>query len=280
MPVVVDNGSTDDTLQLITRQYPLVRLLRMSRNCGYGAALNYGVAHTNGEIVILANADVVFPIGSISEMRAYLTAHQKVGVVGPQQVFPDGAWQRSYGDLPGVKNTLLILSGIGSLHTNLRRLVWPRRVDRHPKNVEYIDGAVMVIRKSAFNTISGFDEAFFFYGEDADFCLRLEKLGWRVVFLPSVVVTHLRGGSSTRVDAMLTTALKLHISSKRLFMKKHRPRWQHGIYYRLERLHAQKMVALHRLVAYVCPYPRKERLLRRVAEFTALSQLWRRELSG
>jgi len=273
-PIVVDSGSTDDTLQIINRHYPFVRLLRTVRNAGYGAALNFAVADTTAEILILANADVIFPPDSISALRAYLIAHPKVGAVGPQQVFPDGSWQRSYGTLPGVKGGLLDLSGIGSLHSNFRRLLWPRRVDHHPKSVGYIDGAIMAVRKAAFESIGGFDEEFFFYGEDADFCLRLRRLGWKTVFLPTVIVTHLRGGSSSRIDSMLAAVAKLNVAGKRLFLKKHCPHWQHGICSLLERTHAQKMGLIHRLIACVCSSRQKEQVLRRVAEFSALSQLW------
>jgi N-acetylglucosaminyl-diphospho-decaprenol L-rhamnosyltransferase len=273
-PIVVDSGSTDDTLQIITRHYPFVRLLRTVRNKGYGAALNFAVADTTAEILILANADVVFPPDSISALRAYLIANPKVGVVGPQLVFPDGSWQRSYGTLPGVKDGLLNLSGIGSLHSIFRRLIWPRKVDHHPKSVGYIDGAVMAVRRVAFDSIGGFDEEFFFYGEDADFCFRLGRLGWKTDFLPPVIVTHWRGGSSSRIDSMSAAVSKLHVAGKRLFLKKHRPHWQHGIYSLLERTHARKMALIHRLIASVCSSTQKEQVLRRVAEFSALSQLW------
>jgi len=110
---------------------------------------------------------------------------------------------------------LLFESGVNII----KRMLWPKvLVDRYPKPVPYVDGAAMLVRKTLFDYLQGFDESFFFYAEDADFCFRARQAGSRVVFLPSVYVVHARGGTTSKKPSDAVS--KLWLKSNVHFVKK------------------------------------------------------------
>jgi len=271
---VVDNASTDGTVEVIEQKYPSVEVVRNVENIGYARAVNKGVKNVKGDFFIIANADVVFHFDAASQMIAYLTTHSDVGVVGVQQVFPDGRWQRSYGDMLGIWSSTKNLAGITSFHNWIRRLTWPRSIDKFPKEVGYIDGAVMAIRKTAYNFVGGFDESFFFYGEETDFCFRLRKSGWKVVFLPLSHIIHIRGGSSTKVDTVTDKYLRLQVNSKLLLVRKHYPQWQVPLYMLIERMHANKLKLIHQVIRWFAPKSKREHLSNRIMTFNQLVKIW------
>jgi len=276
---VMDNASTDGTAEIVKEKYQSVKLLRNMRNTGYACAVNKGVASIAGDFFIVTNADVVFHRDAIRQMVEYLMVHRDVGVVGAQQVFSDGKWQRSYGNVPGIVDSVKNLIGITTLHNWVRRFAWPRRIDAYPKEVGYIDGAAMTIRKESYESVKGFDENFFFYGEEADFCFRLKRSGWKVVFLPSARIIHVRGGSSTKVDASMEKYLQLYVNSKLLLFKKHYPQWQFHLYIQLEKIHAQKLALIYRLIGFLLPESKRGYVSNRVIEYNLLSKIWSEQLT-
>lgn len=276
---VVDNASKDGTDVLVEQKSPPVTLLRNRKNVGYSRAVNRGVRNVNSDFVIIANADVVFDHDTVHKLTGYLSRDSETGVVGPQQVFPDGRWQRSYGNVIGVGDSIKNAIGITSFHNWTRRLAWPRRVDAHPKQVGYIDGAVMAIRKNVYDSVGGFDEDFFFYGEEADFCFRLKKAGWNVVFLPSAQIIHMRGGSSTKVERLTDKYSKLQVDSKLLFVRKHRSRRKCQLYTVIEMIHAKKMALTYKLIRQFAPKNKKEYLSDMVLSFNRLAQIWHERLN-
>jgi N-acetylglucosaminyl-diphospho-decaprenol L-rhamnosyltransferase len=251
--VVVDNGSRDETPRLIAREFPEVQIICAAENLGYGKALNLGIAQTSSTFVLAANADTMFPDGSLQALATFLARHLRVGVAGPQQLFPDGSWQRSYGEVPGIYEGVKNLVGVTSLGQVADRLVWRYLAARSEKSVGYVDGAVMMIRRAAFDEIGGFDTDFHHYGEDADFCLRLRHHGWDVVNVPSVQVTHVRGGSSTKVEGYSDKLLFALASAERQFIRKHARPWHLRLYRQVRILHAAKMWLMYRLLWIISP---------------------------
>lgn len=256
--IVVDNASTDGTAELVEAHDADVELVRMPENQGYAGAVNAGVDRVAAEAVIVANADVEFRSGCIEGLTRVLESERAVAVAGPQQVFPDGRWQRSYGRVPGAGEAFANLVGMTTLHHGIRRLLWPRAVDRRPRDVGYIDGAVMAIRRRVFESVGGFDEGFFFFGEEADFCMRVRAAGWRVVFVPEARAMHVRGGSS-RGRVVSDAVLRQLAESKARLVSKHATRRGLRLYLSLERLHARKMAIATHLLEKLAPEPKKER---------------------
>lgn len=276
--VVVDNGSRDATPTIVAHEFPDVRLISAVENLGYGKALNRGIAETNAPFVLAANADTTFPEGSLQSLAQFMQEHSRVGVVGPQQIFPDGSWQRSYGDVQGIAEIFKSLIGLTSLNQVFHRLSWPAMRFHSPKDVGYVDGAVMMIRRTAFDQIEGFDEQFPYYGEDADFCLRLRKARWQVVSLPGVRVMHVRGGSSTKVDGYSERLLRVQAAAYCRLVGKHDP--DHlRLYRRVCMLHAKQMLLIYRVLRSVSTASYRAHASSRALVFKRWVRVWR-ELEG
>jgi GT2 family glycosyltransferase len=272
-PILVDNGSTDETLGIARRECADVRIIHSGGNVGYGKAINLGFRQTSGEFVVLSNPDVVYSPNSIAPMTGYLRSHPDAGIVGPQQVFPSGEWQRSYGDLPGLWPGFKDAVGINSIKNWMHRCYWPHRLERRPKDVHYLDGAVLVVRSRAFAEIGGFDEKFYFYSEESDFCARAHKAGWRSVFYPKVTVTHVRGGS-TQAD-LRERYMRYLITSQALLATTHLPRWKRPIYYRLERILFIRLALTFRVFGCLS---RSKQHLRLVQIYDTYARLWREQV--
>jgi hypothetical protein len=278
-PIVVDNGSLDGTLNILRQEYPEVPVLKNPGN-GYSRALNIGLSHTKGEFVILSNVDVIFPEGSISPMVQYLSKYPEVGVVGPQQLTPDHRWQRSYGDIPGPWEGVKDLLGITSIHNGVRRILWPWRIDRHPRLVPYLSGAILGVRRASVASIGGFDERFTFYAEEVKFCWQLKEAGWRIVFMPDAEVIHFGGSSSTRIDEKREAFYRLLIQAKmRLALEvcSHRKTL---LYCVLEQIHCRKTAAFYRALCYLMPKSTTANFARRRDAFACVANIWREELES
>lgn len=217
--VVIDNASSDGSADMVKNEFPSIALLCNSMNEGFARAINRATAVCQGEFILVSNSDVIYPPGSIARMVQYAMTHPTAGIVGPQLVYPDGSWQRSYGGYPSVRTMLSRILLFESGVNIVKRMLWPKvLVDRYPKPVPYVDGAAMLVRKTLFDYLQGFDESFFFYAEDADLCFRAWQAGSRVVFLPSVHVVHVRGGTTSKKPSDAVS--KLWLKSNVHFVKK------------------------------------------------------------
>jgi GT2 family glycosyltransferase len=273
--IIVDNASSDGTLDFLRDRWNRHLLLANSKNTGYAAAVNQGAAASKSEFLVLANADVAFAPGSIEGMLDFIIKRPRVGVVGPQQVFPDGSWQRSYGDSLGLRQALGDLMSISQIRHWLRRRAWPRRIDKNPVEVGYLDGAVLMVRRVAFDSVDGFDEGLHFYGEDVDFCFRLRRAGWGVFFLPTATVAHVRGASSTSVQKSPEPYLRALVKSKRYLAAKFLSPQAQKWYERFERWHATKMLVVYRMLCFVSSRSKRAIFCKKFLSFQTLLGLWR-----
>ena len=213
--VVVDNASSDGSVDMVNKEFPSIVLLRNSTNKGFAKAINQAAAVCRGEFILVSNSDVIYTPGSIARMVHYAMTHPTAGIVGPQLIYPNGSWQRSYGEVPSVGVAFRNLFFITSFQHAIRKIMWPKiKIDSRPKRVGYVDGAAMLIRREVWDKVQGFDERFFFYAEDADICYRVRRLGFDVVFLPYAQVIHLRGGGSSNIEPSKLMCLKLESDYK------------------------------------------------------------------
>jgi GT2 family glycosyltransferase len=203
--VVVDNASSDGSAEMVRAHYPSAILRAKERNLGFGAAANQAIASCAAEYVLLLNSDTLLQSGALKALSDYLAQHPRAAIVGPRLVEPDGALQASCYPFPTPLNTFLENSTtairLGRLirrHIPLLRnsylRTWPHTSARV---VPWIKGAALVLRRTAFDAVGGFDESYFMYFEDADLCYRLNAAGWQVHFAPVTTVVHV-GGASTR----------------------------------------------------------------------------------
>ena len=196
--IVVDNASRDlGELVVVCRRYG-ARLLRLSRNLGYGTAFNRGYAHARGRYAAVANPDLEFSSPALSGMVKFMDARPEVGAVSPQLYYRDGTPQPSARRFPRLR---YVFAGRRSPLTRLFPRYAPARdfqyADAHrssePLAVEAVIGTLVIFRREALDAVAGFDEGFFMYAEDLDICRRIRRAGWDVLLLPQFRVTHLYG---------------------------------------------------------------------------------------
>jgi N-acetylglucosaminyl-diphospho-decaprenol L-rhamnosyltransferase len=197
--VIVDSGSSDGSTEAVEEAFPDVRVVALP-NVGFGKAANAGVAVTDAETIVLANADTRFPFASVRAMGEYLAARPDVGALGPMVRFPDGRLQLSARAFPSLRqafgHAVFGLLWPANPWTRAYRLTdWDHASERQ---VDWVSGCCVAVRRDAFEEVGGFDPAYFMFVEDVDLCYRLGEAGWRVMFAPVAEVTHVIGASVSR----------------------------------------------------------------------------------
>jgi len=193
--IVVDNGSTDDSVAMARDRFPQVRLVENAANEGFARANNRGVGLARTDLVLLLNTDAFLAPGALRALIELAASKPNAALVGAQLRHADGSFQASYTAFPTLAQEFLILSGLGRA---LWRPWYPSQDpdEGAPRTVDYVEGACMLVRRSAYLAVGGFDEGYFMYAEDVDLCHTLHDAGWEVWYQPAAVVTHLGGGSS------------------------------------------------------------------------------------
>jgi N-acetylglucosaminyl-diphospho-decaprenol L-rhamnosyltransferase len=200
--VVVDNGSTDGSVDQVSGQFPEVEILRPGRNLGYGAAANRGVAATDTRWVLVGNPDLEVHPGALAILAATLSADPGCALVGPLIRTPAGDRYPSARQFPSLVDAAGHAAlGIIAPHNRFTRTYQQSHLDSQgtaTSIVDWVSGACFLVRRDAFEQVGGFDEAYFMYAEDVDLCWRLGRAGWRVAYAPDAEVTHLQGVSTDR----------------------------------------------------------------------------------
>ncbi|GAC1478666.1 MAG: hypothetical protein NVS1B12_15220 [Acidimicrobiales bacterium] len=193
--VVVDNASGDGCRALLEAADPDAVFVAMPANRGYGAAANVGVARTAGSVVVVSNPDLLVRPGTVARLTEVFAAHPRVGAVGPRIDRPDGERYPSARSFPN----LVDAAGHGFVGLLSARTPWSRRYLRTDAEdagpVDWVSGAFVAVRRTAWDEVGGFDERYFMFMEDVDLCWRLHAAGWDVRYEPGARVMHLEGAS-------------------------------------------------------------------------------------
>jgi GT2 family glycosyltransferase len=208
--IVVDNGSVDDTVAMVRREFPTVRLLVQSKNVGFCVANNIGVAASSAPYVMLLNSDAVLLSDTAGNLVRFLKEHDDVKCVGPRIVLPSGERQpRVFGNLPSLWRIAMQSLYLGQLFPRTPAFEGIDGRDRPGPvdDVGWISGVCMVMRRLDFIAAGGFDPTFFIYCEDVDLCSRLSQRGGRIVRVDADPVLHYGGGSSPLISAQLRNSL-------------------------------------------------------------------------
>jgi len=206
--VVVDNASTDGSDTLANAFAPRVRLIRNSNNVGFGRAVNQGMAASSAPLVLIMNPDCRLHAGAVAALQGQLDAHDGCAVVGPRVLDPDGAVQGSARGDPDMLTGLFGRTGrlrewFPLLPAARRNVVTQVAIGNGTPSVvvDWVSGACMLVRRSAFEAVGGFDARYFMYWEDADLCRRLRGHGYHVRYVPGATVVHQVGHSSRSARA-------------------------------------------------------------------------------
>ena len=221
--VVVDNGSSDDSVAAVRAGFPDVRVIESRENLGFARATNRGIRATTGTGILLLNSDTIVASGALDGLRRALEADAAAAAAGPRLVDAEGRAELSFGAMIGpvaeARQKLLVRGHARG---------WPviaasvERRTRRGGYVDWVSGACLLVRRVDAEAVGLLDERFFLYTEDVDFCAALRSRGRRILFVPAVTVTHLRGRSAA--TAPRTTAAQYR-RSHLAFYAKHHPFW-------------------------------------------------------
>jgi hypothetical protein len=219
--LVVDNASQDATVDLVRATWPRVRVIEAGRNLGFAAANNLGFRQTSGELVLLLNPDTVIPAGAVDALAARLETRPDAAVMGPRLVAEDGRVEVSFGAMiapfADLRQKVLVKGhdrGIGPISAYVNRLT------RHSREVDWVSGACLLVRRADAEAAGLFDERYFMYTEDVDFCAAVRARGRKVLFEAGVEIRHLRGRSGASAPRATAAAYR---RSQLAFYGKHHP---------------------------------------------------------
>jgi GT2 family glycosyltransferase len=249
--IVVDNASTDGTREWLTAQGDFVKLIANKENAGFAVANNRAFATSKTPLLFLLNSDAEIHPGTLDTLLATIRSASNIGVVGPRLVNTDGSLQPSVWRNP--PTPFETLANAFRLYKLLPKEIRAKALLGHHwdhterRSARLLSGAALMIKRKVIEEVGGFDERFHMYGEDTEWCLRVVKAGWTMLFEPDATVTH-HGGAST---AQRWTNLE-------------KRRVEYLSFFQFQRLALSKRLAIGNLVTGL---------------FTSSAQLWWRRLT-
>ena len=213
---VVDNGSSDGSIEALQQNYPAVNLVRNERNLGFAMAVNKALKNSPAEYCFILNSDTILTNGALEKLVLFLDNTPKAAIIGGQLLNQDGSRQNSFDNIPNIWNELLGKS--------LLRIIAPRQYPSkrqaysQPVEVESVIGAAMLVRSRAIKEVGLLDEDYFLFLEETDWCYRMRQKGWQVWFVPDADIYHIQGQSKKQ---MLVAAKIEYLNSLYKFYRKH-----------------------------------------------------------
>lgn len=223
---VVDNASTDGSVDLLLDLFPQVNVISNEENIGFGAGNNQGMkaaAEYNPKYYFLLNPDTYVRPGAIGELVSCLEERPKAGMAGARLIFGDGRFQHSAFYFPGLGQLMFDLMPMPSrLYQSRFNGRYPRRLyepRRDPFQVDHPLGATMMVRADVAESTNGFDESFHMYCEEIDWSWRVRQAGWEIYAVPAAEIIHYAGESTRQVPAI--SVVNLWRSREKLYRKHH-----------------------------------------------------------
>ncbi len=265
--IVVDNGSTDDSVEMVRLGFPGTIVVRNQENLGFARANNQAIRRCFGRHVLLLNSDAMLLWGSARQMVEHLDTNPRVGAVGGKLLNPDGTFQSSYADFPRLLGETLLLTGLSRwlLGSSYPSYSESRSQDRRP--VDWVSGAFLMVRRGALDTVGLLDEDYFMYTEEVDWCYRIRRRGWEIHYLPEAQAVHWSGGTSQLVPERKRAQL---YRSKWLFMRKHRGALEAATYRTLVRVMSTLKLLAWRAVGLGAGPGHRELAQQNVASYRSL----------
>ncbi len=220
--IVVDNASSDGSVENIEEKFPYVKVIANKNNVGFGKANNQGLNIAKGKYIVLLNPDTIVREDTFSKLIEFINSKPEAGMVTCKVLNPDGTLQlacrRSF---PGPWTSFTKIAGLSKLFPKSKffskyNLTY---LDENKVNeVDAISGSFMLFTHEVYKKVGGFDPQFFMYGEDLDLCYRVQQAGYKVFYVPNTEIIHYKGESTKRSSIDET---KVFYNAMHLFVKKH-----------------------------------------------------------
>jgi len=222
--IYVDNGSTDSSIEMLTKKFPGITIIQNQKNEGFIKANNQGIKVAKGRYVLLLNSDTIVLDNAIGKIVKFADAHLEAGVVGCKVLNPDKSIQRTCLMYPSVANLFLFATCLYKVFPRSKlfgreHMTWWNYDD--VREVEAVCGCFSLVRKEAIDQVGLMDPTYFTYCDEADWCYRFSQSGWKILFTPEPKIIHY-GGQNTK---HMAAKFRLQLSGSTLiFMKLHRNR--------------------------------------------------------
>ena len=226
--IVVDNNSSDGSIDFINQAFPLVSVIENSENLGFVKANNQGIRASSGRYLLSLNNDTIMKNGTLAGLVRFMQEHPDVGVCGPKVLNRDGTFQRQCRrSFPTISSSFCYFLKLHKLFPRSeyfgRYLMTQLDCDK-PGEVDSVSGCCMMVRKEVIEQVGILDESYIMYGDDLDWCYRIKQEGWKVCYVPHVEIVHLGGQSSRRLPCK---CIVLFYRAMAIFYRKHYAR-QHN----------------------------------------------------
>jgi N-acetylglucosaminyl-diphospho-decaprenol L-rhamnosyltransferase len=196
---VVDNASKDGTADFIHAKFPSVDVVHSGDNLGFAKAVNLGATHSGDDFILLLNPDAVIDAQTVRELQVRMLGDPSIGIAAPSISQPANRLKiLETGRFPTLWRVFTHYSGLSRLSARLPGFEGQfllRSARPQTREVDWVTGAVLMVRRDLFETLNGLSERWFMYAEDIDFCLRVQRSGFKIVYFHDLHATHLMGGS-------------------------------------------------------------------------------------
>lgn len=222
--IVVDNASRDGSPEMVRSEFPEALLIESQENLGFAGGNNLGLKVAAGRYVLLLNSDAYLLPGVLQSTLRFMEETPRCGLLGVKLTGEDGAMQPCARMLPTPWRKFLVISGISARFPKSRWLGGPDYswwAHDAPRDVGWVPGAYLLVRREVLDSIGFMDERYFLYFEETDYCLQAARAGWRVMIYPGVSVIHLGGESSK------TTRQKMSDKGKQLVRFRLESEWMY-----------------------------------------------------
>jgi GT2 family glycosyltransferase/lipopolysaccharide/colanic/teichoic acid biosynthesis glycosyltransferase len=220
--IVVDNASDDGSVEMLRKRYPEVQRIANASNLGFAKANNLALRRARGDYLLLLNPDTIVQEDTFRVMITFFEQHPEVGLAGCKILNPDGSFQlacrRSF-PTPWVAFTKLF--GLSALFPTSKLFGRYNLTYLDPNEtceVDAVSGSFMMVRREVYERVGGLDEDFFMYGEDLDWCYRIQQAGWKIYYVPTTQIIHYKGESTKRSSI---DEIKTFYEAMELFVSKH-----------------------------------------------------------
>lgn len=225
--IVIDNASSDNSVNAVKQNFPKVSIIINKQNLGFARANNQGIIKSKGKYILLLNSDARVCDRAIEKSMAFLEKNKSIGVIGGKLMYENKTLQKSLGFFPhltSVFNWMFFIDDIAQLGNFIKAYhIENPGFYRISQKVDWVSGAYFMIKKDVVDKVGLLDESLFMYGEEVDWCYRIKKAGYEVIYDPGIEIIHDKGGSSEAGrDAGIIEELKFI----RYFFEKYHPGWQ------------------------------------------------------